>query len=294
MRYAFIKCEDLSSSAFRGAEPVDRATWLCLLAWCYEHENGGRIAGAKSWGDRRWQQTVAVMLKEVQRDAPGLWSWDGDDLVVGLYDHAYADQVRIDSRQGTAGGRATSQAKAEAARRNGTMGGQRREPNTEPNGNPTPNPTDPPKGTQQPTQQNNPREPNEPKPVCLSVCQSVSQSEHTYTGAIMAPLDLPGRLRDTWREISAVDGPDVANRALRAGRRIFRSPTPAQLLETWKCAADQKRLQDHADQWPDFRLAMRASRQRERVPGSVQADAETLDLARQWDEQDRQAGKATP
>lgn len=289
MRYAFIKCEDISSAAFRGAEPVDRATWLCLLTWCYEHENGGRIVGARAWGDRRWQQTVAVMLSEVQRDAPGLWAWDGDDLVVGFYDHAYAEQVRVDSRQGAAGGRATSPAKAEAARLNGAKGGIRtqREPNTEPNGNPTP--------TQQPTQhgtqQENPREPSEPKPVCLSVCQSVSQSGYTYMGASAAPPDLPERLRDTWREISGVDGPDVANRALQAGRRLFRSPTPAQLLETWKCAADQHRLQDHPDQWPDFRQAVRASLRRDRAPGAVQADAETMDLARQWDAQDRAAAQ---
>jgi hypothetical protein len=52
-------------------------------------------------------------------------------------------------------------------------------------------------------------------------------------------------------------------------------------------------LHEHPDRWPDFRQAMRADRQRERAPGSVQADAETLDLARQWDEQDRQAKKAS-
>lgn len=183
MRYAFIKCEDLTGPAFRGAEPVDRATWLCLLAWCYEHENGGRIVGAKTWGDRRWQQTLAVTLKEVNREAPGLWSWEGDDLVVQHYDHAYVDQVRGDSRQGTAGGRATSPAKAEAARRNGMLGGARKEPNT----NPTTNPT----GTQQHTQHDSPPNPSEPKPVCQSVCQSVSQSISAAAAASVVPGNKP-------------------------------------------------------------------------------------------------------
>lgn len=219
MRYAFIKCEDLSSAAFRGAEPVDRATWLCLLAWCYEHENGGRITGAKSWGDRRWQQTVAVMLKEVQRDASGLWSWDGDDLVVGFYDHTYAEQVRADSRQGTAGGRATSQAKAEASRRNGALGGQRKEPN----GNPTPNPTPNPTGTQQPAQHDNPPEPNEPKPVCLSVCQAVSQSN---TAAAAPPSREPPP--------PAADPMDQAFQAVEQANPPPRRPIPPASFADWR------------------------------------------------------------
>jgi hypothetical protein len=181
MRYAFIKCEDLTSAAFRGAEPVDRATWLCLLTWCYEHENGGRIVGAKAWGDRRWQQTIAVTLNEVRREAEGLWYWDGDDLVVCFYDQGYADQVRSDSRQGAAGGRATSPAKAEAARINGKRGGPKptqqepnAEPNAEPNGNPTHNPTREPTGTQL-TQ------------ACLSVCLSGCQSIPSAAAAGVPP-----------------------------------------------------------------------------------------------------------
>jgi hypothetical protein len=114
-----------------------------------------------------------------------------------------------------------------------------------------------------------------------------------HAGAHAAPVDLPVRLRDTWKEILAIDGPTVANAALQAGRRIFRSPSPSQLLETWKCAAAAGKLQSHPDQWPDFRQTMRADRQRERAPGAIQADAETLNLARQWDEQDRKA-KANP
>ena len=178
MRYAFIKAEDLTSAAFRGAEPVDRSTWLCLLAWCYEHENGGRIVGARQWGDRRWQQTVAVTLAEVQRSTEGLWEWDGDDLLVPLYDAAYVEQVRADSRQGATGGRATSEAKAEAARLNGMRGG--RKPNDNPTRNPTttqrqPN-TEPNEGTQ-----NNPTNPS------LSVCLSVSQSDAADAASARAP-----------------------------------------------------------------------------------------------------------
>lgn len=124
--------------------------------------------------------------------------------------------------------------------------------------------------------------------------KGIEGEENTHTGAREAPVDLPIRLRETWREILGVDGAEVANRALQAGRRIFRSPSSAQLLETWKCAASAGVLQEPPDRWPDFRQTMRADRQRERAPGSVQADAETLDLARQWDEQDRKATKANP
>lgn len=170
MRYTFIKAEDLTSAAFRGAEPVDRATWLCLLAWCYEHENGGRIVGARQWGDRRWQQTVAVTLAEAQRETEGLWEWDGDDLIVPLYDAAYVEQVRADSRQGTAGGRATSEAKAEAARANARKRWHKDDANTDANEMPTPMPT--PMPTQKVVGSAN--DANDAKPVCLSVSQSVS------------------------------------------------------------------------------------------------------------------------
>lgn len=162
MRYASIPLEVIHSAAFRGAEPVDRATWVCLLAYCYEQESQGRIVGGRTWGDRRCQQILGVTRDEIDRYAVGLWAADGDDLVVSHYDHAYVEQVRQNSRQGVAGGSATSEAKAAAARANGQKGGRPvvpRETLTIPNLNPNENPSDNP--TNNPT--DNPNNPAKPK-----------------------------------------------------------------------------------------------------------------------------------
>lgn len=153
MRYASIPLEVVHSAAFRGAEPLDRATWICLLCYCYEQESGGRIVGGRTWGDRRSQQILGVTRAEIDRYAEGLWSVEGDDLVVAHYDHAYVEQVRSGSRTGAAGGSSTSEAKVAAARMNGAKGGRPPVPretavkteqveNNNPSDNPTPNPTE--------------------------------------------------------------------------------------------------------------------------------------------------------
>jgi hypothetical protein len=165
MRYASIPLEVLHSAAFRGAEPVDRATWMCLLAYCYEQETGGRVPSCRAWGDRRWQQLIAVTKDEIDRCAEGLWHFDGEDLVVEHYDHAYVEHVRGTGRKGSAGGSATSEAKTAAARTNGSKGGRPaivpRETlpkgtnfDSKPNGNPTDNPTDNPTNNPPETERN--------------------------------------------------------------------------------------------------------------------------------------------
>lgn len=162
MRYASIPLEVLHSAAFRGAEPVDRATWMCVLAYCYEQESGGRIPGCRLWGDRRCQQILAVTKAELERCSPGLWHFDGDDLVAEHYDHAYVELVRSNSRGGAAGGSVTSEAKAAAARLNGSKGGRPPVPRgteiktqSEVENNPTNNPT-----TNPTANPNNPTKPN--------------------------------------------------------------------------------------------------------------------------------------
>ena len=57
----FVKFLGILTSArtapeFIGVEPVQRATWLCLMLFCAEHETGGVIAGCRQWGDRRWMR----------------------------------------------------------------------------------------------------------------------------------------------------------------------------------------------------------------------------------------------
>jgi hypothetical protein len=84
MNWLNIKLSTLRSPAYLGSNPVERATWLQLLAYCADQENGGRIAGAASWKDRQWQQTCGVTAREV-RAASRLVAIEGEDVRVAHY-----------------------------------------------------------------------------------------------------------------------------------------------------------------------------------------------------------------
>lgn len=84
MDWLNLHSSTLDAPEFVGSEPLDRATWLCLLRYCIGQENGGIIAGCRAWADRRWQQLACVTKGEVERTAE-LWTWQGDDLHVWRY-----------------------------------------------------------------------------------------------------------------------------------------------------------------------------------------------------------------
>ena len=84
MHWLNIHLATLRSPAYLGSTPVERATWLQLLAYCADQENGGRIAGAASWKDRQWQQTCGVTAREV-RAASRLVAIEGGDVRVAHY-----------------------------------------------------------------------------------------------------------------------------------------------------------------------------------------------------------------
>jgi hypothetical protein len=127
----------LDSPEVIGSEPLDRATWLFLLRYCIGQENGGRMTGARSWGDRQWQQLARVTKDEVQRTCD-LWRWEGDDLIVEKYPLEKESIVRARRSAGTLGGSATTDAKAQAARDNGLLGGRTQaKPKQNPSNNPT-------------------------------------------------------------------------------------------------------------------------------------------------------------
>ena len=118
MNYLNLNISTLRAPEFLGSEPVARATWLCVVGYCIDQENNGRVAACKGWKDRQWQQTCGVTLDEVNASAP-LLAWDGDDLVVWRYPIAHQAKCETNRENGRAGGLSKSQAKAEAARLNG-------------------------------------------------------------------------------------------------------------------------------------------------------------------------------
>lgn len=104
MEYVNLHRSVLDGAEFVGAEPVERATWLCLLAYCCGQENGGCIECCGDWADRRWQQLAKVTKAEVER-AAALWRWVDGDLVVNFYPEDAEKVVRSKRRGGVIGNR---------------------------------------------------------------------------------------------------------------------------------------------------------------------------------------------
>ena len=116
MEFINIPTALFSCPEYIGAEPIQRATWISLLAWCCEQENGGIIEGCRSWGMRRWMQTCGVTDQEISVENE-LYHFDGDNLIVFGYPHEI--QTSVQTRRKT-------------ARENGKLGGRPRKPTSEP------------------------------------------------------------------------------------------------------------------------------------------------------------------
>jgi hypothetical protein len=136
MIYLNLKTSTLRAPEYIGSEPTQRGTWLNLMCYCCEQENGGVIDGCAGWKDRQWQQTAGVTLAEVREDCD-LWKWDGEALAVTFYPSDKEAEVRGKREAGKRGGSAKTEAKTQAARINGAKHNPsttQAEPKLEPNG----------------------------------------------------------------------------------------------------------------------------------------------------------------
>jgi hypothetical protein len=115
MEWLNLRTSTLNAPEYVGCEPRARATWLSVSLWSALQENGGRVAGAKRWKDRQWQQTCGVSLREVN-DADPLLTWDAEDLIVWNYPRDKQEVVSINREVGRLGGLASARARAEKAR----------------------------------------------------------------------------------------------------------------------------------------------------------------------------------
>lgn len=117
----------LDSPEFLGADPVDRATWLCLLRYCIGQENDGLIVGAGDWNDRRWQQVVRITKREATRSCE-LWKFEDGNLIVWNYPSDKQRLVQTRRDAGRLGGAAKTEAKTQASAENGARGGRPENP----------------------------------------------------------------------------------------------------------------------------------------------------------------------
>ena len=123
MNYLNIHTDLLRSESYLGAEPIERATWLNLLAWCASQENGGIIPNASEWTDRKWQQLCGVTKEEATLVSALYEVNSSGDLVVNHYPKDKESEVIT---------------KRETAKANGKKGGRpKKKPTTETKEEPT-------------------------------------------------------------------------------------------------------------------------------------------------------------
>lgn len=113
MMYFTLRVSTLRSAEYIGSEPTARATWLNLLAYCCEQENGGTIPDCAAWKDRQWQQTCGITLAEAQEASP-LWQWAEGGLVVAFYPADKQAEIQAKREAGRRGGKRSGQARRKA------------------------------------------------------------------------------------------------------------------------------------------------------------------------------------
>lgn len=121
MKYLNIEITTLRSPDYIGAEPVVRATWLNLLAYCADQENGGIIRGCRPWKDRQWQQVAGVTAEEVAAETM-LWHWAGEDLCVSHYPTEAEQKMQAMREGGKRGGKRSGKARLRAKNEGGVQG----------------------------------------------------------------------------------------------------------------------------------------------------------------------------
>ena len=102
MEWINIHVSSLTSELFMRSDPVQRATWLCLLRYCVVQENGGTIKGVTSWPNRTWEQLCGV-TKDEALAACLLWKIRGDDLIIMFYPVEQETLIKLKRSGGRSG-----------------------------------------------------------------------------------------------------------------------------------------------------------------------------------------------
>lgn len=95
LKYYAIDVNMRSALAEHGEACVGRCALLCL--YCAEQVNGGIILNCGTWNARQWM--IRVGLEGRPDDVPGLYHWEGDNLVVETYNKE-AEEKALNQRRG--------------------------------------------------------------------------------------------------------------------------------------------------------------------------------------------------
>jgi hypothetical protein len=93
VEYLNLHASVLDNEILATADDGPRSTWLHLMRFCIGQENGGRIAGAKDWSERKWLLTCRILPVATQA-VTALWTWEGPDLVLWGYPMEKQREVR--------------------------------------------------------------------------------------------------------------------------------------------------------------------------------------------------------
>lgn len=86
MDFIWLKTSFLRSAEFLNADKDAKGTWICVMGYCVEQENHGRIVGGETWEDRQWQRAAGIDADDIKQGFPLLKIENGDVIVAGYPD----------------------------------------------------------------------------------------------------------------------------------------------------------------------------------------------------------------
>ena len=102
MKWINIEVKTLRSAEYISADPEQRATWLTLLGYCCEQENGGIIENAENLSERFW--TLLGITRKEALNVCSLWTIRNSTIYVWDYPHKKVLEVQQRRDAGRAGG----------------------------------------------------------------------------------------------------------------------------------------------------------------------------------------------
>jgi hypothetical protein len=113
MNWINLRTETLRSPEFANAKPGAIETWLKVMAYCCEQENGGCILDGCSWNDRAWLMCCGVTKAEIEAANPLVYD-DGAAVFVTAFPDEKQAEVQAKRKAGKHGGKASGKARREA------------------------------------------------------------------------------------------------------------------------------------------------------------------------------------